>query len=315
MNILIVGASGNLGSHLSKHLLGSPHRLRLLTHNRELPFDLPQGANAEIIQADLNEPSSLQSACKSVDCIVYLAGVLFRPHPEKFLHQTNTVYVQNIVDAALSAAVQKFILVSFPHVEENTTPHARAMGKLNVHPVSIHARTRLDAEKYLLHACEHVTMQPIVLGAGVIYGRDVKLIEAARWLMSKRLLAVWREPTWVHLLPLPDFLNIVEIVIEKNDLSGVYNLCDDQPLLVQDFLDRLAVHWGYSKPWRLPTAAFYAAATLCDLSASLFNTAAPLTRDIVRMGMTSVVADTSRMKNELMPRLMYPTSNEGLKLL
>ena len=315
MNILIVGASGNLGSHLSKHLLGSPHRLRLLTHNRALPFDLPQGANAEIIQAVLNEPSSLHSACKGVECIVYLAGVLFRPHPEKFLHQTNTVYVQNIVDAALSAAVQKFILVSFPHVEENTTPEVRAMGKLDVHPRSVHARTRLEAEKYLLHACENRTMRPIVLRAGVIYSRNVKLIGAARWLMSKRLLAVWREPTWVHLLALPDFLNIVEIAIEKNGLSGIYNVCDDQPILVQDFLDRLAAHWGYSKPWRLPTFAFYAAATLCESSASLFNTAAPITRDIVRMGMTSVVADTSRMKNELMPRLMYPTINEGLKLL
>lgn len=315
MNILIVGASGNLGSHLSKHLLGSPHRLRLLTHNRALPFDLPQSANAEIIQADLNEPSSLHSACNGVDCIVYLAGVLFRPQKEKFLHQTNTVYVQNIVDIALSAAVQKFILVSFPHVEENTTPHARAMGKLDVHPVSIHAHTRLEAEKYLFQACEHEIMQPIVLRAGVIYGKEVKLIEAARWLMSKRFLAVWREPTWVHLLALTDFLNIVEIAIEKNDLSGIYNLCDDQPLLMQDFLDRLAVLWGYSKPWRLPTFAFHAAATLCESFASHFNTAAPLTRDIVRIGLTSVVADTSRMKHELVSHLSYPTLMEGLKLL
>ena len=117
------------------------------------------------------------------------------------------------------------------------------------------------------------------------------------------------------MLALTDFLNIVEIAIEKNDLSGIYNLCDDQPLLMQDFLDRLAVHWGYSKPWRLPTFTFYAAATLCESFAALSNTPAPLTRDIVRMGMTSVVADTSRMKNELMPRLMYPTINEGLKLL
>ena len=84
MNILIVGASGNLGSHLSKHLLGSPHRLRLLKHKRALPFDLPQGANAEIIQADLDEPSSLRSACEGVDCIVYLAGVLFQPRWKRF---------------------------------------------------------------------------------------------------------------------------------------------------------------------------------------------------------------------------------------
>jgi nucleoside-diphosphate-sugar epimerase len=61
VNILIVGSSGNLRSHLTKHLLSGPYRLRLLTHERTLPFHLPQGANAEILQADLNEPSSLHS--------------------------------------------------------------------------------------------------------------------------------------------------------------------------------------------------------------------------------------------------------------
>jgi hypothetical protein len=40
VNILIVGAAGNLGSLLTKHLLTIPHHRRLLTHKRVLPFDL-----------------------------------------------------------------------------------------------------------------------------------------------------------------------------------------------------------------------------------------------------------------------------------
>ena len=315
MNILIVGASGNLGSHLSKYLLGTPHRLRLLTHQRTLPFDLPEDANAEVIQADLNERTSLQSACKEIDCIVYLAGVLFQPRPESFLQRTNTVFVQNIVDAALSARVRKFILVSFPHVEEGTTPSAPAKGNLDVHPKSIHARTRLEAEKYLFRACENKVMRPLVLRAGVIYGRGVKLTEAARWLMRKRLLAVWRNPTWVHLLALPDFLTLVELSVEKDNLSGIYNLCDDRPLPIQEFLDRLAAHWGHHKPWRLPAFAFYWAASICENTAMLLRTGTPLTRDMVEMAMTSVVAETTRMKQDLMPQLAYPSLDQGLIIL
>jgi nucleoside-diphosphate-sugar epimerase len=60
--------------------------------------------------------------------------------------------VQNIVDAALAAGVRKFILISFPHVEENTTPDNSAKGVLHVEPKSIHARTRLETEKYLFSA-------------------------------------------------------------------------------------------------------------------------------------------------------------------
>ena len=38
-------------------------------------------------------------------------------------------------------------------------------------------------------------------------------------------------------------------------------------------------------------------------------------RDFIRIGMASSVADTSRMKRELLPRLAYPTLREGLSLL
>jgi hypothetical protein len=51
----------------------------------------------------------------------------------------------------------------------------------------------------------------------------------------------------------------------------------------------------------------YAALTL--------RTPAVLTRDIVKAGMTSCVADTSRMKRELLPVLAYPTIMDGIKLL
>ena len=315
MNILIVGASGNLGSLLTKHLLSTQHHLRLLTHRRNLPFDLPEKANAEIVRGDLDDRASLRTVCENIDCIVYLAGVLFRPRPERFLHRTNTVYVQNILHAAVPAGVKKFILVSFPHVEENTTPENPAKGLLDAEPKSIHARTRLEAEKFLFHACEGRTITPIVLRAGVIYGREVKLIKAARWLMRRRLMAIWRNPTWLHLLALPDFLHIVRIVLDKESLSGIYNLCDDQPVLLQDFVDRLATHWGYPAPWRLPASAFYAVALLGETFATIFHTATPLTRDMVRMGMTSVVADTSRLKQEIVATLTYPALDTGIHVI
>jgi nucleoside-diphosphate-sugar epimerase len=277
-------------------------------------MDIASALNAFQVQADLNIPSSLHEACKNIHCIVYVAGVLFRPRPETFLYRTNTIYVKNVVDAALSVGVRKFLLISFPHVEGETTPCAPAKGRLDVQPSSIHSRTRLAAEQYLFSTCNEKTMKPLVFRAGVIYGRGVKLTEATRNLMSKGLFAVWRKPTWVHLLALPDFVRIVEMGIEKDNLSGIYNLCDDQPITLQEFLDEIARHWGFKKPRRLPSFSFYLAAMLCETFATIFRTGTPLTRDIVAMGMTSVVADTTRMKNEIVSELMFPTLREGLTI-
>ncbi len=101
-------------------------------------------------------------------------------------------------------------------------------------------------------------MTPVVLRPGMIYARGVLMPDAARWLSRRRLLAVWNQPTWIHLLSL------------------------------QEFLDRAAECWGGAwpwrrghRPWRAPAWAFYAAAALTEAFAAVFRTRAPLTRDFI----------------------------------
>ncbi|MCL5958687.1 MAG: NAD(P)-dependent oxidoreductase [Chloroflexi bacterium] len=315
MRVLITGAAGNLGSNLARRMLCGPDELRLLIHRKPLPLDIATSPRASVCRADLGNPATLASACLNIDCIVHFAGVLFAPDPEKFLLRTNVKYVENLVDVALAAGVRKFILISFPHVEGESRPGRPAMGRLDGNPSSVHARTRLAAEKYLFKASEGTTMVPVALRPGMIYGRGVLMINAARWLLRHNLLAVWPQPTWIHLLSLPDFLSCVVSAVEGEKISGVYNLGDGQPLTLQTFLDAAAAYWGFRKPWRLPRWSFYFAGWSCETFARIFRTASPLTRDFIKIGMASYVSDTSRMKEELLSELAFPTLNEGLVLL
>ncbi|MGQ0550077.1 MAG: NAD-dependent epimerase/dehydratase family protein [Armatimonadota bacterium] len=315
MTILISGAAGNLGSFLARHLLRGPHALRLLVHRRPLAADIAAASNVSVYQADLDDPRTLAVPCRGADCIVHVAGVLFAPRPERFLPRTNVGYVRNLAAAALDAGVRRWILISFPHVEGESTPQRPATGRPDGAPASVHARTRLAAEKHLFAACQGTQMAPVVLRSGTLYGRGVLMIEAARWLLRRRLLAVWTHPTWYHMLSLPDFLSCVQAAIEREGISGIYNLGDDAPMLLQDVLDEMALHWGYRRPWRLPRWTFFAAGGACELLATLFQTASPLTRDFIEIGMVSHTSDTARMKRDLLPHLAYPSLREGLSLL
>lgn len=315
MKILITGAAGNLGSFLTHHLLKTSHHLNLLIHRRKLPTALSVHSNVTIFKADLEKPETLTDPCSGVDCIVHFAGKLFAPEPEKFLHTTNVQYAANMATVALTEGVKKFILISFPHVEGESTPEKPAQYSLEGNPDSLHAKTRLEAEKYMFQTCKGTQMTPVAFRAGMIYGKGVLMIEAARWLSKRRLLAVWREPTWEHLLALPDFLHALTATIEKENASGIYNVADDHPVTLQEFLDTAAAHWGYPKPRRLPKWMIYAAAAGCETVAHYCKTPSPLTRDFIKIGMASSVCDTTRMKKELLPVLKNPTLKEGLMLL
>jgi nucleoside-diphosphate-sugar epimerase len=317
LKILITGAAGNLGSHLAKFLMKNSDglKLRLMIHNTPFSYDTSGSNDVEIAKADLSKPETLSEACRDIDCIVHFAGVLFAPNPEFFLPITNVVYFRNLVNAALDSKVKKIILICFPHVEGNTSPENMAKGKLDGKPVSVHAQTRLKEEQYLFKTCEGKSTKPVSLRVGMVYGKNIRMLDAGKYLMKKHLLAVWKKPTWIHLIALDDFLEAAKQAIIKDETCGIYHLGDEKPLYLQEFLDRMSTHLGYSKPWRVPAWTIFMAAQLVEIYAKIFKTISPLTKDFIRIGMVSYTGDVTRMKEELLTKLKYPTIDEGIEIL
>lgn len=313
--ILITGAAGNLGSRLARHLLPSGHRLRLMVHETPLPEDLASGDDVRAVRADLGDPATLPPAVKGADVIVHFAGRLFAPRPERFLPETNTGWFANLMSAALAAEVGKVILISFPHVEGPTTPEEPATGRLDREPISVHARTRLEEERLLVERTRDTVTTPVILRLGMVYGRGILMIEAARWLARRRLLCVWREPTIFQLVATADYLRAVEAAIVQRGIRGIYHVGDERPVTIQEFLDEACRAWGCPPPHRIPFAAIYAAACLCELLALVARSRSPLTRDFVRLGRVSHWGDTSRAREELIPELECPTLEAGLATL
>jgi nucleoside-diphosphate-sugar epimerase len=202
--ILITGAAGNLGSLLSRQLMPSGHELRLMYHRRPLPDEVAHAAHVRPVKADLGDPATLSAAVAGADVIVHFAGRLFAPRPERFLRETNTGWFANLLAAGLQARVGRIILISFPHVEGPTSVEQPATGRLDRQPISMHAQTRLEEERLLFERTEDTDTSPVVLRLGLVYGRGILMIEAARWLARRRLLCVWRELTLFQLLSTAD---------------------------------------------------------------------------------------------------------------
>ncbi len=149
----------------------------------------------------------------------------------------------------------------------------------------------------------------------MVYGRGILMMDAARWFAKYRLLGIWRKPTWIHLISTADFLESVSQAILKENVSGIYHLGDNGVQTLQEFLDEATAWWGYGKPWRMNAGVIFFAASCFEFFSKIFGTRSPLTRDFIKIGMSSYYGDTARARAELYDDFKYRTFREGLETL
>ena len=312
--IAITGAAGNLGGLLAQGMKDLNVNLNLLIHKKDVPNNLKEKDNVSVFKVDLANAETLHNALKGVDTIVHFAGILFKANPESFLPTTNTLYFNNLLNAAVAQSVKRIILISFPHVEGESLPDNPARGILDGDPISMHAKTRLEEEKLLFQYGDKYKFEAVSLRVGMVYGEGILMIDAGQWFARHWLLGVWKKSTYIHLISKIDFVNATIAAVLKPDIRGIYHLGDEGVQTLQQFLDDITVYKGYHKPWRMPVWMIVTAAKGFELFSSLFSTKSPLTNDFVKIGMVSYYGDTSRMRKELLPELKYKTYKDGMVL-
>ncbi|OFX43090.1 MAG: hypothetical protein A2046_08740 [Bacteroidetes bacterium GWA2_30_7] len=313
--VLITGAAGNLGGLLAEYLIDTNLHLNLMIHKKDINQKLKNSSNVTVFKADLAKKDTLISALTNVDTIVHFAGILFKHNPEKFLPVTNTKYFKNLLEVAVDCHIKRIILISFPHVEGETTPDNPAKGILNGNPVSMHATTRLEEEKLLFESGNKNNFEVISLRLGMVYGKGILMIDAARWFAKYNILGIWKKPTWIHLISVHDYLEATKQAIIKENINGIYHIGDDGKQTLQEFFDSATERWGYRKPVRMNVNIILFVAKIFELFSYFFGTKSPLTRDFIKIGMVSYYGDTTRMRNELIKKLKYKTYKEGIETL
>ena len=110
MLALVTGGAGVVGKALCRELLQRGVCVRVLT----LPGDalastLP--SDVEVFYGDVTDPASLVPAFKGVDVVYHLAAILLSTREGTF-DRINAGGTRNVVDAAISAGVKRFLYVS-----------------------------------------------------------------------------------------------------------------------------------------------------------------------------------------------------------
>ena len=108
--ILIVGASGRLGSVVVRHLLAQGKSIRVMTRNPLSLAHLKQ-QGVEIVSGDLRDRASLASACQGVEQVLAAAHAL-DGKGDNNPRTVDDMGNRHLIDAAKAAGVKHLIFVS-----------------------------------------------------------------------------------------------------------------------------------------------------------------------------------------------------------
>ena len=110
MKILITGATGKVGSRLSKRLARLGHQVRALVRDPSRAQEL-HAEGIELVTGDLLDLDSLAAAVRGVDAVVHCAAFFRGATPEQ-AHSVNDLGTQHLGNAARAAHVKRFVFTS-----------------------------------------------------------------------------------------------------------------------------------------------------------------------------------------------------------
>jgi dTDP-glucose 4,6-dehydratase len=125
--VLVTGAAGFIGSHLTERLVQDGHRVRVLIRyngrdDRGYLDDLPEGirAEVEVHRGDLKDAEAVRRAVASQAWVFHLGALIAIPYSYENPHdvvQTNVLGTAHILDACRgSSALERVVLTSTSEV-------------------------------------------------------------------------------------------------------------------------------------------------------------------------------------------------------
>ncbi|MFB6179821.1 MAG: complex I NDUFA9 subunit family protein [Halorientalis sp.] len=130
MNVLVVGGSGFIGTHLSEELIERGHDVTVLSRSPE-DEDLPAGV--ETVRGDVTAFDSIEGAFEGQDAVVFLVALspLFKPKGGDQQHvAVHTEGTRNVVEAAEAHGVERYVQMSALGADpEGSTAYIRSKGE------------------------------------------------------------------------------------------------------------------------------------------------------------------------------------------
>ena len=269
MKVLVTGATGFLGGWLVKRLLAEGHDVRIIKRASSSLEEL-EGLKLDIVPGDVTDSGSLLNACRGVDTVFHLAGLIgYSRLQREAMHNINVVGTKNVIEASRACDVRKLVYLSsvvaigasFDKVPLNeTSPYNIAHLQLG------YFDTKHEAEALIRTAVLEGHVDAVMINPSTIYGpADAKKGSRSVQLKVARGKFPLYPPGGVSIVSVDDVIDAVMAVWVRGKPANRY-IISGENLLLKDVFDQIAAIAGVKPPAiPLPRTAIFALGAVGDV--------------------------------------------------
>jgi nucleoside-diphosphate-sugar epimerase len=259
VRVFVAGASGAIGRRLVPQLVASGHEVIATTRSRD-KLDQLRSLGADPVLLDgLNPLAVAEAVARAEPAVIVhqmtaLADMSGLRNFDRGFARTNELRTRgtdNLLAAAKAAGVRGFVIQSYtgwPNIREGG-PIKTEQDPLDPRPPKAQSET-LAAIRYLEQAVLDAPVEGIVLRYGSFYGPGasdplVELVRRRKLPIVGSGAGVW---SWIHL----DDAAAATVAAVERGSPGIYNIVDDDPARVAEWLPYLAEAIGAKPPRKVP---------------------------------------------------------------
>jgi nucleoside-diphosphate-sugar epimerase len=281
MTVLVTGATGFIGRHLTPRLLSEGESVRVITRD---PSRLPPewAHQVEVVVGSLLDPAVLEVAVRGISTIFHLAGEI---QDKALMTAVNAEAVHRLLDSAEAAGVRRFVHLSSVGVVGADGPGI-VTEDTQCKPQNEYEQSKLAGERAVLERGAAGRIEAVILRPTIVFGelqnrsRD-SLLGWLRALQRGRFFFIGDEAV-------ANYVYVGDVIeaawrLYRADTPGavIVNLADPAPM--SDFVGAMARALGISTPRkRIPFWLAYPFGAVFELASRLVGVPLPLTRSRVR---------------------------------
>jgi nucleoside-diphosphate-sugar epimerase len=262
MKIFVAGASGAIGRPLVRELVAAGHEVTGMTRREEKAEEI-RATGAAAIVCDVFEAEALNDAVAAAapEAVVHVLTALppkFNPRSD-YLTATNRVRTEgtrNLIAAAKAAGARRIVAESVAFFYEPEGEWVKdEQAPLFVDPPGRFAGARDAIAQLEGQVTGAADLEGLVLrfgwfyGPGTYYGRDGSI---AAETLKRRNPIVGAGTGTFSFVHIDDAAAAVAAAVGRG-APGVYNIVDDEPARLRDWLPVYAEALGAKRPRRVPT--------------------------------------------------------------